>query len=92
MEKITLDTPESNWKEGIKGGLKVGDTFLKVNEDGEYKVFEENGQYVLRRINKKGYRHISITPEDKNTAVFYKKDPSAYNTIMAHMYNPSMLN
>lgn len=92
MEKITLDTPESNWKEGIKGGLKVGDTFLKVNEDGEYKVFEENGQYVLRRINNKGYRHISITPEDKNTAVFYKKDPSAYNTIMAHMYNPSMLN
>ncbi len=71
LDKIVL-SDVSDWKSGLKAGLKEGDIFKNVNDpNAQYKVCIEDGKYVLKN-NDKYFTKISILPEDKNTAVFYK--------------------
>ena len=85
MDKIILND-DSNWKCGLKGGLKVGDYFKNENDPRAlYKVYLENGQYVLRRINNNNNlkNTVSILPKDKNTAILYKCNVKQQETIPA---------
>ena len=92
LDKIVLnDNTQKNWKEGLKGGLNVGDTFLKVDDNARYKVFLENGEYCIKRVDSPIFRSISILPQDKNTAVLYKIDPKAYQPIHATLFNDNMI-
>lgn len=78
LDVIKLSPESSNWKEGLKAGLKVGDRFRKVNDPtAMYEVFLENNNYVLRRVGNDIYKSISIMPEDMNTAIFYKENPDS---------------
>lgn len=82
LEKIVL-SDDSNWKCGLKGGLKEGDIFKNYNDPcAEYEVKIENGQYVLKNKDKRF--NISIMPEDKNTAILYKYNPDEQPIVPAH--------
>lgn len=83
LDKIVL-TDNSNWKSGLKGGLKEGDLFKNINDDkATYKVCLENGKYVLRNADSY-FTKISILPEDKNTAILYKYEPLPQPVMPAH--------
>lgn len=82
LDKIVL-SDDSNWKSGLKAGLKVGDIFRNVNDPcAKYVVAIENGQYVLKNADSR--YNISILPEDKNTAVLYKYEPNMQQAVPAH--------
>lgn len=83
LDKIVL-TDNSNWKSGLKAGLKEGDIFKNANDpNAEYIVCIEDGKYVLKN-NDSYFKKISILPEDKNTAILYKANTQKPNLVPAH--------
>jgi len=78
--RIVLDAENTNAKQGLKHGLKVGTKF-KNQRSGDTSIYKiasmtKGGKtfYYLKRENEKGQElPITIKPEDYNTLILYKE-------------------